>query len=200
MQKLAGCTVTVQHQDRVVQKIFKRKGLMLQFPIVFPAGDEAVLEILDKTDVGAVSQTGIGIVGEGVQIHSTALQQVHTHPMEVWLVTLIWMFGYSLWKRLRYGTRKIPADGITGADTELSSAERTGLHNLHLSAFDEIHGRFNVTQKNLPLRCQLYLFCAADEKGLVRVSLSSTLMDWLTADWEIKSFRDASEKLKEIAT
>ena len=37
---------------------------MLQFPIVFPAGDEAVLEILDKTDVGAVSQTGIGIVGE----------------------------------------------------------------------------------------------------------------------------------------
>ena len=67
--------------------------------------------------------------------------------------------------------KKIPADGITGADTELSSAERTGLQNLHLSAFDEIHGRFNVTQKNLPLRCQLHLFCAADKQRLVQLFL-----------------------------
>ena len=78
----------------------------------------------------------------------------------------VWVF---LVETAQVRDQKIPADGITGADTELSSAERTGLHNL--SAFDEIHGRFNVTQKNLPLRCQLYLFCAADEKGLVQFLL-----------------------------
>ena len=30
--------------------------------------------------------------------------------------------------------------------------------------------------------------------------LSSVLMDWLTADWEMNSFLEASEKLREEAT
>ena len=142
---------------------------MLQFPIVFPAGDEAVLEILDKTDVGAVSQTGIGIVGED-QIHCTALQQVHTSDGSL-VGDLDMDVRVFLVETAQVRDQKIPADGITGADTELSSAERTGLHNLHLSAFDEIHGRFNVTQQNLAFRGQLYLFGTADEKGLVQFLL-----------------------------
>ena len=76
MDELTGGAVSSKHQNRIFQKFLKRQGLVFQFSIIFPAGNKTVVKFSDITDVEAVIQPGVGIVGKD-QIHRTVFQQIH---------------------------------------------------------------------------------------------------------------------------
>ena len=63
----------------------------------------------------------------------------------------------------------IAADGIAGADAKLSPAQRMGFHDLVFPSLDKVDGRFNMTQKNLPLRGKLDALGTPDKEILVQL-------------------------------
>ena len=69
---------------------------------------------------------------------------------------------------------------------------------MRFSAHDQLYGRLNVAQEDLPFRSETDFFCTANKQRLIQFLFQC--LDGLTADWEIKSLPAASEKLKVVAT
>ena len=101
-------------------------------------------------------------------------------------------------KTFQIRDKKIPANGVAGANADLPAGRRR-IQKLCFSALNQMHGRLNVAQKNFPFRGELYPFCTADKKRLIQFAFQC--LDGL-ADCGLgnKKKLDASEKLKVDAT
>ena len=87
-------------------------------------------------------------------------------------------------KTVQIGNKKIPTDGITGSNADLTAVHCTGLQDLRFSAPDQVYGRFHMAEQDLTFWCELHFLGTADEQSLIQL-FSSALMDWLTADCEM---------------
>lgn len=197
VEEFTGGTFAVQHQDRIIQQIFQRYRTVGEFRIVFPAGDKDIPERVDRQDVQLAGKACVWEVGDD-QIHLSRFQKIHALDgslvgdldMDVWP---------GLVKLFQVRDEKIPADRIAGSNPELAAAHGACLQDLRfprpirLTAGSTWRSRVSpsgVSCTRLVLRMN----------RLMPSFFSNTLMDWLTADWEINSCFDASEKLRVVAT
>ena len=65
--------------------------------------------------------------------------------------------------------KKITADRVAGADTELAAAEGFHIHNLILTADNQVDRRFNMFKQNFAFRRHLYPFGISDKKWLFQL-------------------------------
>ena len=93
---------------------------MFQFAVIFPAGDKTVVKIPEILNVAAVSQAGVGIIGEN-QIHRAVFQKIRAFDRSL-IGDFNMDFGILSVKTSQVGDQEIPADRIAGADADLSAA------------------------------------------------------------------------------
>lgn len=63
------------------------------------------------------------------------------------------------------------ADGVAGADPELSPIQGAGFQKLIFFPADQMDSGLDMTKKSLPFRSQLYPFGTADKQRLVKLLL-----------------------------
>ena len=101
-------------------------------------------------------------------------------------------------KALQIVNQKVPADGIACPDPQLP-LKSVFLKKLCLPLGKHFQGRFDMLEKYFSLRGKGNLL-GASKTVPVPAFFSRALIPWLTADWEMNSWREASEKLKVVAT
>ena len=101
-------------------------------------------------------------------------------------------------KALQVVNQKVPADGIACPYPKLP-LKSVFLKKLCLPLGKHFQGWFNMLEKYFSLWGKGNLL-GASEKQFPSQLFFQSLDSWLTADWEMNSWREASEKLKVVAT
>ncbi len=139
---------------------------------------------------------GIGKIAYD-QVHLTVFQKLHAaHGGAV--CDLDPHSGIILMKSLQVVNQKVPADGIACPDPQLP-LKSVFLKKLCLPLGKHFQGRFDMLEKYFSLGVR-ETFLVLRKNSSRPSFFSRALIPWLTADWEMNSWREASEKLKVVAT
>ena len=123
------------------------------------------MKITDLSEGGKAAKVNVRIVSDN-EIYLTVLKKFRTLDRSG-IGHFYMCVRESFVETFQIRDQKIPADGVAGTDADLT-AGRGCFHDLGFPALDQIDRRFNVAQKDLAFRGELYFFCASDEKNLIQ--------------------------------
>ena len=169
VEEFACRTFAVQHQDRVLEQLFERELAALQLTERFVC-DKHIFKIFNLFDSSQTAEVAVRIIGHD-QIYLSGLKQFDALDR-----SLVCHFDMRVRKffvePLQIRDKKIAADRVACTDADLSSG-CSRIHQLRLSALDQIHCRLHMAQQNLSFRGELDALRTPDKERLVQLLFQS---------------------------